>query len=133
MPGTSVMALCGPGTPRNVRPTARARGLPDGVARCGSLGLLTWVSVTRGGAAAASGGRLPGLSPVPRRWPLAAGAGVVRVRVIKYDTCARTLYANDVPHRGAAVSGRHLCGLRGYGAAGSASAWHAEGQGFESP
>jgi hypothetical protein len=24
-------------------------------------------------------------------------------------------------------------GLRGYGAAGSASAWHAEGQGFESP
>src|SRR6185437_10140194 len=35
-PGTSVMALRGPGVPRYFSPTERARGLPVGVARCGS-------------------------------------------------------------------------------------------------
>src|SRR5580692_4730412 len=107
------MALCGPGTPRNLRPTARARGLPDGGVRCGSWWLLTRASVTGGARGAPRG----------RHW----------VAVIKYDTCARTLYAISVPPRGAAVNGRLRCGLRGYGAAGSASAWHAEGPGFDSP
>jgi hypothetical protein len=54
------------------------------------------------------------------------------VVVIEYDTWPQSLYANCVPPCGAAPKGRPV-GLRGYGAAGSASAWHAEGQGFESP
>src|SRR5215472_17912212 len=37
MPGTSVIAFAGPGRPGNDTLSARARGLPDGVARCGSL------------------------------------------------------------------------------------------------
>jgi hypothetical protein len=36
-PATSVIAFHGPGVPSNGMPYARARGLPDGVARCGSL------------------------------------------------------------------------------------------------
>src|SRR5580692_8325151 len=145
------MALSGPGTPRNLRPTARARGLPDGVTRCGSRGLLTWVSVTCGTPVASGGGLSPGpglgalaLGPwpwgpglgalalvLPACWPCRPAAACVVM--IKYDTCARTLYANSVPPRGAAVNGRLACGLRGYGAAGIASAWHAEGPGFDSP
>ena len=34
-PGTSVTAFHGPGSPANRIPSARARGFPDGVARCG--------------------------------------------------------------------------------------------------
>src|ERR1700761_6226718 len=48
-PGTSVIALCLPGVPWYFRPTARARGLPVGVVRCGAyllLAVLTGISVT---------------------------------------------------------------------------------------
>ena len=51
---------------------------------------------------------------------------------IEYDARVRRRYANHVPPYGAGLRAVD-CRLRGYGAAGSASAWHAEGQGFESP
>src|SRR5215475_1008369 len=44
-PGTSVIAFAGPGRPANDSPSARARGLPDGVARCGSLKRLVLLVV----------------------------------------------------------------------------------------
>jgi hypothetical protein len=53
--------------------------------------------------------------------------------VVAYDTCSRNRYANCVPPCGVLRYEAAGGGLRGYGAAGSASAWHAEGQGFESP
>src|SRR4029077_8793091 len=96
------MALCGPGTPRNVRPTARARGLPDGVARCGSLAVLTWVSVTCGARAGSAGGLFPcGLVLVLDLARAVCRPAAASVLMVKYDTCARTLYANSVPPRGA--------------------------------
>src|SRR5215475_172542 len=58
---------------------------------------------------------------------VACGFGVLA----EYDTGAENRYAVCVPPARCVVPSSR--GLRGYGAAGSASAWHAEGQGFESP
>src|ERR1700728_2836241 len=109
-PGTSVMALCGPGVPRYFRPTARARGLPVGVARCGSRSVVTRTRVTGRVPAASRGRRRPAdvlLTSVARALRRDCGDVVV----IEYDTWPRSLYANCVPPCGAVPKGWRVgCG-----------------------
>src|SRR6516165_8676712 len=65
-PRTSVMAFHRPGRPPNGIPSARARGLPPGVVRCGS-GVVMVISVTIRGASS------PDVPPGRRRSGMMAG------------------------------------------------------------
>src|ERR1700728_1840035 len=124
------MALWSPGVPPYVRPAARARGLPVGVARCGCFSLLlaggcAWVSSVLTGIRVTGGA----VDRLRRLWRAGSGAALRSCTTHGLGTGMLTPFH----HAGCFGTRQPVGGLRGYGAAGSASAWHAEGQGFESP
>ena len=86
-----MIAFHGPAVPRKVRPSERARGLPVGVARCGSV--LMGVRV-RGHLADRRGG----------------GLAAWRASSFEYDTRARSRYASCVPPTGRRMATSVGCG-----------------------